>query len=163
MLTLKHWKHPKLPLLRTSEEISDLYSLRAIRGKAYGFFTRFPVSEHRLGLLYIMVSIPIRSGQTSNELRLQPLNPTQHWSCWRPWWCRIPVWDSQEVDLSHLVLRKLSHLNLLGDLPVQESQEVDMPPPAQGPNSREANLPRPAWGFDFSEAVTPQSAWQSAL
>ena len=31
-----------------------------------------------------MVSIPIGSEQTSNELRLQPLNPTQYLSCWRP-------------------------------------------------------------------------------
>ena len=47
------------------------------------------VSGHRLGLLYIMVSIPIHSGQTSNELRFSsvhfssvaqscPLNSTQH-------------------------------------------------------------------------------------
>ena len=50
---------------------------------------------------------------------------------------------------------------LLGDLPVQGSQEVNMPPPAQGPNSQEANLPRPAQGFDLQEAVTPQSAWRS--
>ena len=27
-----------------------------------------------------VMSIPIQGGQTSNELRLQPLNPTQHWS-----------------------------------------------------------------------------------
>ena len=32
-----------------------------------------------------------------------------------------------DLDLPrHLVLRRLSHLNLLGDLPVQGSQEVDM-------------------------------------
>ena len=58
------------------EEISDLYYLRAIRG--YSYFARFPVSMHGLGLLYIIISIPIHGGQTSNELRLQPLNPTQH-------------------------------------------------------------------------------------
>ena len=35
---------------------------------------------------------------------------------------------SQEVDLpKDLVLRSLSYLNLLRDLPVQESQEVHMP------------------------------------
>ena len=44
-----------------------------------------------LGLLYIMISIPIYGGQTSNELRLQPLNPTQHWSHWRPWGRPTPV------------------------------------------------------------------------
>ena len=43
--------------------------------EAYGCFIRFPVSEHRLGLLYIVISIPIHGGQDSNELRLQPLNP----------------------------------------------------------------------------------------
>ena len=56
---------------------------------------------------------------------------------------------SQEVDLpKDLVLRRLSHLNLLGDPPVQGSQEVDMP--------------RPAQEFDLQEAVTPQPAWGSA-
>ena len=29
------------------------------------------------------LSIPIHGGQTSNELRLHSLNPTQQWSCWR--------------------------------------------------------------------------------
>ena len=53
------------------EEISNLHTLRAIKDKAYGYFPRFPVSGHRLGLLYIMVSIPI-----SKELRLQSINPT---------------------------------------------------------------------------------------
>ena len=53
--------------------------------------SRFPVSGHRLGLLYIMVYIPICSGQTNNEFRLQPLNPAQHWSCWRPWGHPTPV------------------------------------------------------------------------
>ena len=43
------------------------------------------VSEHRLGLLYIMISIPTCGGQTGNELKLQPLNPSQYWSHWRPW------------------------------------------------------------------------------
>ena len=62
----------------------------------------------------------------------------------------------------NLVLGSLSRLNLLGDLPVQGSQEVDMPRPAQGPNSQKANLPRPAQGFDLQEAVTPRPAWGSA-
>ena len=47
------------------EEISDLHSLRAIEDKVYGYFTRFPVSGHRLILLYIMLSIPIHSGAMS--------------------------------------------------------------------------------------------------
>ena len=54
---------------------------------------------------------------------------------------------SQEVDLpKDLVLRRLSHLNLLGDPPVQGSQEVDMPRPAQEFDLQEAVIPQPAWG-----------------
>ena len=64
------------------EGISDLHSLRALKGLTHVCFTRFPASGHRLGLLYIMISIPICSEQTGNELKLQPLNPTQHWLCW---------------------------------------------------------------------------------
>ena len=41
---------------------------------------------------------------------------------------------------------RLSHLILLRDLPVQESQEVDMPQPAQGFHLQEAVMPQPAWG-----------------
>ena len=72
------------------EEISDLQSLRAKRGQGLRLLHCFPVSGHRLGLLYI-ISILIHGGQTSNELRLQPLNSTQHWSCWRSWGCPTPV------------------------------------------------------------------------
>ena len=61
-----------------------------------------------------------------------------------------------------LVLKSLLCLNLLGDPPVQETQEVIMPQPAQGPNSQEADLPQPAQGFDLQEAVMPQLAWGSA-
>ena len=43
-----------------------------------------------------------------------------------------------------LVLERLSRFNLLGDLPVQGSQEVIMTRPAQGPNSREAVMPHPS-------------------
>ena len=46
-----------------------------------------------------MVPIPIRGGQTSNELRLQLIYPTQHWSCWRPWGHPTQVQGSQKVDL----------------------------------------------------------------
>ena len=52
--------------------------------------------------------------------------------------------------LGNLVLRRLSHLNLLEDPLVQGSQEVDMPRLAQGSNSREADIPRPAWGYSVS-------------
>ena len=41
-----------------------------------------------------------------------------------------------------LVTGRRLHLSLLRDLLVQVSQEVNMPPPAQGPNSQKANLPR---------------------
>ena len=93
-----------------------------------------------------MVSIPIRGGQTSNKLRLQPLNPTQHWSCWRPWGCPTPAWGSQEVDLPRdPVPRRLLPLSLLRD------------PPAWGPRrSTCLNLPGP-W-----EVVMPQPAQRSA-
>ena len=36
---------------------------------------------------------------------------------------------------------RLSHLNLLRNPPAQVSQEVNMPQPAQEPNSQEADLP----------------------
>ena len=47
-----------------------------------------------------------------------------------------------------LALGSLSRLNLLGNLPVQGSQE--------------ANLPQPARGFNLQKAVMPQLAWESA-
>ena len=43
-------------------------------------------------------------------------------------------------------LKKLSHLNLLGDPPVQESQEVVTPCPALGFYLQEAVMPLLAWG-----------------
>ena len=61
-----------------------------------------------------------------------------------------------------LVLESLLCLNLLGDLPVQGSQEVITAQRAQGPNSQEADLPQPAQGFDLQEAVMLQPAWGSA-
>ena len=79
-------------------------------------FHCFPVSGHRLRLLYIMISIPICSEQTGNELKLKPLNPTQHWLPWRPWKCLTPAQESQEVNLPRdLAPRRLSWLSLLGD------------------------------------------------
>ena len=57
-----------------------------------------------------------------------------------------------------MVLEMLSHLNLLRDPPVQGSQEVVTPQPAQGPNSQEANLPRLAQEFDLQETVMTQPA-----
>ena len=84
-------------------------------GKAYGCFTRLPVSG--LGLFYIMISIPIHGGQNTNELRLQPLKPTQQWSCWRPWGCPTPVRRLTCLELTRdLISRGLSHLSLSGDL-----------------------------------------------
>ena len=67
---------------------------------------------------------------------------------------------SQEFDLPRdLVPGRLSHFNFLRDPPVLGSQEVDMPWPAQGPNSWEVDMPRPALGFNLQEAVMPQPAW----
>ena len=49
---------------------------------------------------------------------------------------------SQEFDLpTDLVPGRLSHLNPFRDPPVQGSQEINLPQPAQGPSSREADLP----------------------
>ena len=61
-----------------------------------------------------------------------------------------------------LVLESLSRLNLLWDLPVRGSQEVDIPQPAQGPNSRETYMVCLAQGFDLQELVMPQPPWGSA-
>ena len=100
-----------------------------------------------------------------NELKFQPLNPTQHWLCWWSWGHPTPVQGSRRstcLDLPRDLVLEMSCLNLLRGLPVQGSQEVDMPQPAQGPSSQEAHLPWPAWGFYLQEAVTPQPAWGSA-
>ena len=72
------WRHPKLFLGRTRGGNQWFKLPQSNEDKAYGYFTWFPVSGHRLGLLYIMADIPIHGGQSSSELRLQPLNPTQH-------------------------------------------------------------------------------------
>ena len=68
---------------------------------------------------------------------------------------------SQEVDLpKDLVLRRLSHLNLLGDPPVQGSQDVDLPRPARESISRRLShlsLPgdlRPDLGTPGSQVAT---------
>ena len=81
--------------------------------------------------------IPICSGQSSNELRLQPLNPIQHLS---PSTAYLGDTQLQSgcpcLNLPRdLVLGRLSPLNLSRDQPVQGSQEVNMPRPVQGPNS----------------------------
>ena len=108
-----------------------------------------------------MVSIPICSGQTNNKLRLQPLIPTQYIGD-----TQLQPGDPRKstcLDLPrYLVLRRLSHLNLFRDPPVQGTQEVNMPQPVQGPNSQEANLPQPAQGFDLHAVVMHQPAWESA-
>ena len=74
-----------------------------------------------------MISITICGEQTGNELKLQPLNPTQPGHL-ETLGTPNPVRGSQEVDPPrNLVLERLSYLKLLGDLPVQGSQEVDIP------------------------------------
>ena len=71
----------------------------------------------------------------SNELRLQALNPTQHWSFWRPWTSPTPVW---------------------------EPQEVYMPRSAWGPDSWEVDLPWSPLRLGLQEALMPQPVWGSA-
>ena len=114
------------------EETSDLYSLTAIEDKAYGYFTRFPVSGHGLRVLYIMVSIPIHGGQISNELRLQPLNPTQHWS------------DLGDVQLHPGGPRRLTCLNLTGDSISRRLSHLNLPgnrhPDLEMPGSQVATV-----------------------
>ena len=44
---------------------------------------------------------------------------------------------------------ELSCLSLLGDLPVQGVQEVDLPRPPQGPISWEKHIPQSVWGFSL--------------
>ena len=100
------------------------------------------------------------------QLRLPCLNPTQPWSCGRAWDARLQSrspsrWTCFNIPRD-LVLRRFSHLNLLGDPPVRGSQEVNMPRFVQGPNSQEADLPRPAWGFSLQETIMPQPSWGPA-
>ena len=96
-------------------------SLEQYEDKPYGCFTRLAVSGHRLGLLYITISIPIHSNE------LQPLNFTQHWSHWRPWDAQLQSGGPRRsacFDLPrNLVLKRLSCLNLLRDPPVQGSRK----------------------------------------
>ena len=113
-----------------------------------------------------MISIAICGGQTINELRSQSLDLTQYLSRWITWGCPAAAWGVRRLTClklpRDLILESLSHLNLLGDPPVQGSQEVFTPQPAQEPNFLEADLPQPAQGFNLQEAVTPQSVWGSA-
>ena len=127
-----------------------------------------------------MISIPIHSGQTGNELRLHPLNPTQHWSGWRPWGCPTPPWGPRRstcLDLPwDLVLRRLSCLSLLRDPSEQDPRKstcLALPrdlvpgrlsclnllrdPPVQG--SQEVDMPHSAQGPNSQEADMPRSAW----
>ena len=67
-----------------------------------------------------MMSIPMHGGHTSSELRLQLLNPTQHWSHWRSWGYSTPV---------------------------QGPQEVNLPCPAYGSGPQKVVTPQPALGF----------------
>ena len=85
---------------------------------------------------------------------IQPPNPTQYWSRWRPWghpnsslgvpggyhaltW--LGIWSSKDCHAS----------TCSGICQSQGSQEVVPPRPAQGPNSQEAVMLRPAWGFNL--------------
>ena len=166
-MTMKfyHWKHPKLLLWRTRGQNQWLTFPQSNEDKAYGCFTRFPVSEYSLGLLYIMISIAIHSGQTTNELRLQPLilPSTDHTGNLGD--SQVQSWGPRRLTCLNLprdlVVGRLSHLNLLGDLPVQGSQEIDTRRPVQGPNSWEADMSQPAQEFGLPVVVMPQTAWGS--
>ena len=71
-------------------------------------------------------------------------------------------WRLTCLDLSRdLVLGRLTCLSLLGDLPVQGSQEIDTRRPVQGPNSWEADMSQPAQEFGLPVVVMPQTAWGS--
>ena len=98
-----------------------------------------------------MISIAIHSGQTTNELRLQPLilPSTDHTG---------NLGDSQVQSWGP---RRLTCLNLPRDLPVQGSQEIDTRRPVQGPNSWEADMSQPAQEFGLPVVVMPQTAWGS--
>ena len=95
-----------------------------------------------------MVSIPIHSGQISNELRLHPLilPSTSHTGDLGD--TQLQPGDPRRLTFPNLprdlVPWRLSRLSLLADLPVQGSQEVDMP--------------QPAWGFDLQKVDMPQPA-----
>ena len=84
--------------LNWGEEISDLHFLRAVRDKSYGCLTRFPVSGHRFGLLYVMISIPICGEETGNQLKCNPLNLPSTGHTEDLGGHPIPVQQSQEVD-----------------------------------------------------------------
>ena len=98
---------------------------------------------------------------------IQPLNPTQHWSCWRPWGCpnsSLGVPGGQP-DLTFLGIWSLKgcHTSTFSRIhQSQRSQEVVTPRSAQGPNSCVVVTPRPAQEFNLQEAVTFQLAWGSA-
>ena len=161
-----HWKHPNLLLWRT---------------RGGNQWSTFPQSSNRIRLMAVSPgSQPQGTGLGclhhgvyshrwwTNEqwVKITTLNPTQHWSCWKPWGIPSPVLGSQEVDLPQLprdlVLGRLSHLNLLGDLTVQRSQESDTPWPVQGPSSWEADMTQPDRGFYLPDVVMPQPSWGSA-
>ena len=62
-----------------------------------------------------MISIPICSEQTGNDLKFQPFSPTQHWSRWRLWGYPTPVLGSQEstcIDLLGIWSSKGCHASV---------------------------------------------------
>ena len=90
-----------------------------------------------------MISVPICSEQTG-RVKITP--NTGHAGDLGDARLQGPRWSTCLNLPRDLVLGRLSCLNLLGDPPVQGSQEVDMPRPAQGFDLQEAVMPEPAWG-----------------
>ena len=85
---------------------------------------------------------------------IQPPNPTQYWSHWRPWGrpnsCPGVPGGHHTLTCLGIWSSKGCHTSTCsGICQSQGSQEVITPRPAQGPNSREAVTPRPARGFDL--------------
>ena len=121
--------------------------------EAHGCFPRFPGSGLRGVLLYIVVSVPICGGQTGDELELQPLNPTQQWSCWGPWGHPAPAWGSQEVDCLGISSLEGRHASTCSEN--CQSGGCRSSSPAQRLNSQEADLPRPSWNLISKRLLHP--------
>ena len=98
----------------------------------------------------------LRAPSTVDKLAMsyKPLNPTQHWSRWRPW--GRPN-SSPGVPGGHHALI------CLGIWSSKSCHASTCSGIRQCQGSQEVATPRPAQGFDLQEAVTPQPAWGSAL
>ena len=112
-------------------------------------------------MFYIKVSIPICGEQTGNELKLQPLNPTQHWSSWSSWGCPTPdgsprrsnclgIWSSKSCHASTCLgirqsrgPRRSSRLNLPRDPIPRRPSGLNLPRDLISPDRRLSRLSLP--------------------